>query len=141
MGTALLLVTLAAKVEGWRPTKKHAGRGSTHFEKKKLDKQLEEARKDSQLPQANAVPEEVEMEVGQIQDLPQTSIASSSSGTRICLWLKMSSPQNIHPFAHSFPHFLLFSFLLFLFFSFFHSINTQSCRKSTLSFRTAFLFS
>ena len=47
-----------------------------NIEKKKLDRQLQEARKESELPQVSTV----EMEVEQPQEYPMTSGASSSSG-------------------------------------------------------------
>ena len=71
-----LLVVLAVKAEERCHTLKKCRTRFDAIEKKKLDRQLEEARKDSELPQVNTV----EMEVEQTQDHPMTGGASSSSG-------------------------------------------------------------
>ena len=72
----LPLVVLAAKFEVRRPTPRRAGTDLTRSRRrKKLDRQLEEARKDSELQQVNTV----EMDVEQTQDHPMTGGASSSS--------------------------------------------------------------
>ena len=76
MSVVLPLVVLAAEVEVRCPTPRRAGRELTRSRRRSLTLQLEEARKDSELPQVNRA----EMEVEQIQDHPMTGGASSSSG-------------------------------------------------------------